>query len=86
MDYFSFCLYRFEGTMEVHFDRGTMETEGKRGYKMFMETSYNRFFLFIILGTLRCPTHDYSGIAFNLTLGPVNKDFEGFVKEFRSLD
>ena len=29
--------------MEVHFDRGTMRTEEKRGCKKFMETNLNRF-------------------------------------------
>ena len=30
IDYFYLCFYRFEGIMEVHFDRGTMKTEEKK--------------------------------------------------------
>ena len=41
--YFSLCFYRFEGIMEVYFDRGTMKTEEKRDGKKFMETNLNRF-------------------------------------------
>ena len=44
MGYFSLCFYYFEGIMEVHFDRGTMETEEERDYKIFKETILNRFY------------------------------------------
>ena len=33
MDYCFLWFYRLEGIMEVHFDRETMKTEGKRGRK-----------------------------------------------------
>ncbi len=43
MDYFILWLCRFEGVMEVHYDRKAVETEEKRGRKKFMETNQNSF-------------------------------------------
>ena len=65
------CFHRFEGVMEVHYNRGAVETEGKRGRKKFMETNQNRFLI---------PVFDYEIIGIGLhVLKHVHLDAGGMV-------
>ena len=43
MAYFFLWFRRFEGVMEVHYDRKAVEEEKKRGHKKIMETIQDRF-------------------------------------------